>query len=538
MTDNRRNHEPVLPEVAETLTPPTPQSAPSPTEIDTDQTSVGFDDDFDPAAVPRFPVLTCHLTAPETPNGIWSVDVDGLTVPGVWATTAAEAAQDAIDALAATIEQKNYRVVRVNADITEDGHTERQRLIVSAEGAVFDLDAQTDQARSTTRRHRRWIIAATAAALALILVGGITTGVILGNRTTAPVVAPPSQRPAAAAAELPGQPPAGLTSHALWSSQAELTDTTPVVQTPDRHLVAATDSALVWIDPINGTTTHTLNTGQISDGPWLGSTDGLAWIAWTSGNTLSWTSALDPTDEPHSVELPTNTDNDVIATATGLAWRTSPTRFDMLTRNGPEGRTVPADTTPVAVSTTLGLIVTDEAGHTWQVTNDAPHAPDPLPLTGPANAHPHGALWADDTWLIAGWTTPDGTAHYTWHNGADTTAEHTVTEKPNPHLHSRPLTADSTSQQAITHGPWLPVRGGALHTLDHTWTPLPEGNIAAILDNDAWITNGNNSTHITLTTNQTHTTDKPTTPTQPRIATNTWVAVIADHHLYALPRED
>ena len=535
-------------------TPPTPVTPTSPISADhSDEDHAQFAEDFDPEAVPPFPVLNADIRPPGLGETVWIITTQGVRERDHHATTADQARQVAIDRLSQIVAQRRG-VDAIRATITEhpapdttntendgeDGTQPRKtRWIIGAQGETFDVDQHHQAATAADRdRSRRWKIRIAAAAAALVVLGtGVTAGVVIGGRqhSDAPVAAPPPPAPAQPV-ELPGSAPAGLSSHATWASDPV---EGPATVLPDGRILAPTDAGIAFIDPKNGRTTNTIATRTISEGPWVVSIDGRDLVAWTTGGqTLAWTDLADPAHTITTTPLPTSTE--ITATASGIAWPTGATTFEVLTPTGPQQRTGPANST-IAGVTGPTLWLTNDLGQAWRITDGSAVAPDPLDLDRPEDTHAKGIITVTNRTLVAGWTANDGTATYTLHNPTVEDPSHiidTITEDDHGNT-SGPL--KPLQNDAITDPAWVPVRGGLLDLTTRSYVLLPDNmrHIDAALDDRIWATTNTTAWIMDTTTGETHHVPRPSRPVPPVALSDDHTLVLAengtDTRLYALP---
>lgn len=156
---------------------------------------------FDPARVPPFPVLTLHLD-----EDAERVSLDGAPVEPAPGQTLRDAG---IAAVVRQLDARELEAVRVR--VTTPGE-EEWRMVVTADGEVFDTTPNQDEATKTTTR-RRMLLG--GGALALLGITGAGAAVAL-PRVLAPK-APPAWQVPGADTQISVAAPPGFAGTARWA---------------------------------------------------------------------------------------------------------------------------------------------------------------------------------------------------------------------------------------------------------------------------------------------------------------------------------
>lgn len=395
-----------------------------------------FPDDFDPDAVPRFPLIVLEVSPASPPQAYvfpYQVSMDGQPVPipephqhhqdpdqggegGDEATGGGEtgpvvdgaAAREyafavAVAAASRAIAARGWDAARVNA-VDPDG--QRWPMVLGADGERYDLT----EARVLPRKHR-WLPLA-AAATAVVLSAG-TVGTVLALHTpaapTAPLVtatAPPSSvaPPAAQPAEYPVLPPVGFTTHARWA-YGPLAATDAYVQTPSGQLLARTADQFALIDPATGIPAWIAAVTDDTTGPWVDTIAGQPVVVTgiSINTTLTWRPLAD-LSQAHTV--PINDGAMLTPMAGGLLLSGPQQNVGLLTPDDTvTNRLVPAGAKAVGVD---GLTVIASNGRQlWLLDRDQPQTPNPVTLMPPGKgARPStDAIWRAGR-LLTFWTLP------------------------------------------------------------------------------------------------------------------------------------
>lgn len=398
----------------------------------------GFAPDFDPVAVPHFPVIVLEVTPATGADAYVSpyrVTMDGepVAVPrpsdhahrqhragerdrlveggfepaqpdartsdeDADVTVHEHALAVALDAASRKIASRGWVAGRVNA-IDADGN--RWPMIIGANGERLDLNSLS----APHRKQRRWIPLA-AASLAVAL-SGATIGTLLASRapveaetpTATTVIA--SRRPTAQPTEYPQLPPVGASTHARWAF-GPLADPSALVQSPDGEVVVRTADHLTLLDPATGTPAWTAEVPDNTTGPWITSIDGQqAVVTGTTVNTtVTWRPLID-LNQAHVV--PVDAGAVITPLPGGLLFDGPDQRVGLLAGDALATRLLPAGSVPVGVDGTTVLAANGR--QLWRLDRDQPQTPEPLALQSPgAGARPGtSAVWRGGR-LLTFWT--------------------------------------------------------------------------------------------------------------------------------------
>lgn len=404
-----------------------------------------FPPDFDPDAVPRFPVVVLEValaTGADAYLSPYRVTMDGelVAVPrpsdnarrqhragerdqlgeadfeptaqsdgrapdeDADVTVHEHALAVALDAASRKIAARGWVAGRVNA-VDADGN--RWPMIIGANGERLDLNSLS----ALPRKQRRWIPLA-AATLAVAL-SGATIGIVLATRapvdaktpTATTVIA--SSRPTAQPTEYPQLPPVGASTHARWAF-GPLADSSAIVQFANGEVVVRTADHLTLLDPSTGTPAWTAEVPDNTTGPWITSVGGQqAVVTGTTVNTTVTWRPLTDLNEAHVV--PVDASAVITPLPGGLLFNGRDQRVGLLAGDSLTTRLLPAGSAPVGVDGTTVLAA--DGRQLWRLDRDQPQTPEPLQLQAPgARAQPGtSAAWRGGR-LLTFWTLP-GTAN-------------------------------------------------------------------------------------------------------------------------------
>lgn len=455
-----------------------------------------FPDDFDPTAVPRYPVVVLEVAAANitsSSDDTYTVRLNGqpITIPG---EDGADADLDEVFAAAVTaaarfIAQRGWSAARVNA-VGPDG--QRWPIIIGARGERYDLTTAP-----ATPRRPSWFFP-TVGALVAAAVAVAAVGIAVQPSATPPSTAPPSiAAPTAQPAELPVLPPAGYTTHARWS-HGPLAEAQSLALGPTGVLTRSQDQ-LTLLDPDTGQPTWSTKIEGSTAGPWALPVDGVPAAVTVANNTLIWR-PWDALDQPRTVTLQENTTTTVFPG--GLLLTLPDQHAQLLTATGTTARIIPAGATAVGID--QGTLWASNGRQLWRLTDDGPQTPAPLRLSPPvAGAQPAAGtpVWKAGR-LLTLWKTADadnqaGRTYAALHDGTgklikafavtDTTLSQDSTGSPRYTLLSNRYVIDHSAARLIT--------------LPESW------QTTAVLDDQIFGTIGERGARYTLTTSALVTSD-------------------------------
>lgn len=426
-------------------------------------------DDFDPSAVPVYPVARIALRRDE--DGTMSAWLDDERID----CHGQEPREALIERLATRARQRAGLIKAIRA-IGTDLHGATYELVVTAEGVVHELGSQGRQDRPTTLRK---ILAGTA--LGLLTAGAIAAGGLIAGslKESGAAQARPTVTITAAAAreaELPQIPPIGWSSHAQWSSPSLERASKVAIHSSTAYTVAAADKdtprRLLAVDIKTGRTTWAAEIPgreSLTAGPVLvehGGTETL-WVA-SSSRLLAWT-----TDgkEAANIELPDRAEASL--SGSGPLITLDPHHVATVTGGHLVSRVLPAWAQPVG---TLDgqLVASDSIGNLWRInSNDVAPDPHQVPVPAGARADGPGAVAITGDTVVFAFAAGGSRSEVTL-RGYDLSARKTTfTTPPLPYLDG--VTVAASGQWAVIDNRIVEFRTGRVTTLPDGWRTVSVG---------------------------------------------------------------
>lgn len=182
--------------------------------------------EFDPSAVPSFPIYTLHLDEVEQ-----RLELDGMPLEPSYGQDPHAAGIDAVvrKAQSQDLEAVRVRVYSTTGDIWD--------MVVTAAGDTFDTTTPADDQSSKPFRGRKLLVPAVLVAVTVTIAGGITAAFLVNDREEPEPWATPGVD-----AQLPIALPSEYSTRAAWSVQVD-TDSD----------IAALDDGHIFTTGVNGT---------------------------------------------------------------------------------------------------------------------------------------------------------------------------------------------------------------------------------------------------------------------------------------------
>ena len=343
--------------------------------------------EFDPAAVPAFPVARIQLTAYGTAT------VYGTPVP---VTGSGSPTEDAVIVVADLARQEGLDAIRAQA-VTPDGE---HLMVVTSDGHVYDI---TPAAEPEKKGRRNGVLIGAAALGVLALVGAGTAVAVNVTQKPAPVASSTPYTPPGAGVQLPVLAPPGYSQIADYA--IPLSKSSEPRALPDGR-IAVTGTKLQLIDPDTGKTVWTADSaGPKGTDVHYSVVGGKPVLASASNRSLDlWPLYLDDTTDVPSTSFELNTKADVSYLGSSPLVSLPSQTVGFVTADGIKTRDLPVTATAVfAADDTVTAI---DSKTWWSVPLEGKPEPHPLPKPDGAESIVLASA-ADDTHLIVVWDTDD-----------------------------------------------------------------------------------------------------------------------------------